>query len=132
MAKKKTAPRPPGESIRFSPQAAIDRFTIDAVSAGRKRYEDDPGFLIGLHQEVLSLTDADGKIRMAVKSGAGLGSDRLVLVCDGEECVVFMRDLLRAWVKTVKPKMAKYIPDSPLTRPKPRPKTTKKKGAKKA
>ncbi len=83
------------------PEPEFNYFTIP-IPACAKKDPESRGFLIGLHQEMCSIEAEDGR-KGSVVMGTGLGSDRIVIRWDGQECLIFGRDLLKAWVSRIDP-----------------------------
>ena len=69
---------------------------------------DGEGIVLGFRQDMLSLSGAKGRVG-GVETGAGLGTDAIVLTWKGRKVVIRGVELLRAWVETFAPEDAKLI-----------------------
>lgn len=69
----------------------------------------DPPKFYGLRQAMITLEDGGERIG-GVDTGAGLGSDTVLLSWRDRAVYVRGRDLLRAWVETFAPDEAERIP----------------------
>ena len=70
------------------------------------------GIGLGLRQSMIELGDKHEPEHGGVMTGAGCGSDAIILEWKGRHAVVYGRDLIRAWVMTFAPEDAVRIPAS--------------------
>ena len=72
----------------------------------------------GFRQQMFDLTDNDGE-GGGVSSGAGMGTDFIMMTWGDKTAIVRGLDLLRAWVSTFEPEAAKHFPDGLAERQEP-------------
>ena len=70
------------------------------LSVPLRTLKDIDSIALGFRAEMLSLSDGKGKRIGYVTSGAGLGSDYLILGWGKKEVLVRGVDILKAWVET--------------------------------
>lgn len=71
----------------------------------------DEGLVMGLRQEMLLIGDGQG----SVCTGAGLGSDFIILNWGDRQAAFRGSELLKAWVATFDPKSAAKFPEEILS-----------------
>lgn len=73
-----------------------------------REIDDIESLALGFRQEMLEMGDGMGD----VSTGAGLGTDFIILKWGDRQAVVRGSELLRAWVETFAPEDAERFPDS--------------------
>lgn len=70
------------------------------------------GIALGFRHHMFSLNEDDGRPIGEVSTGAGWGTDAIIMRWGDHQATVRGLDLLRAWVATFDPEAAKRIPGS--------------------
>lgn len=82
---------------------------VVTVDVPIKDIEDVEGIALGFRQEMFNLSD-DDKVLGGMATGAGWGTDVILLEWGKKKAVVSGRSLLKAWVATFAPKDAERMP----------------------
>jgi hypothetical protein len=99
-----------GDGPLHTTDSTLDKPSNNAVNVPVKEIDNVEAISLGYRQEVFSLEDDDNVTVGSMCTGAGYGTDAILLQWGDRLATIKGRDLLRAWVTTFAPDEAERVP----------------------